>query len=166
MKHTRRFFAMFLSLVCVLALAACGGGGKDGGTVEAPDLNQYYEDFMATLGEDNPPAMMDLEAEQIASYYPGLETYGAKQLVLKAAAITAVPYEFALVELADEANAQAVADIFQARIDAQVEGGAFYPMTVEAWEKAQVITHGSVVALICAGEEQSDAAAAFEKLFA
>ena len=39
-------------------------------------------------------------------------------------------------------------------------------MTVEAWEKAQVITHGSVVALICAGEEQSDAAAAFEKLFA
>lgn len=114
---------MFLSLVCVLALAACGGGGKDGGTVEAPDLNQYYEDFMATLGEDNTPAMMDLEAEQIASYYPGLETYGAKQLVLKAAAITAVPYEFALVELADEANAQAVADIFQARIDAQVEGG-------------------------------------------
>ena len=62
MKHTRRFFAMFLSLVCVLALAACGGGGKDGGTVEAPDLNQYYEDFMATLGEDNTPAMMDLEA--------------------------------------------------------------------------------------------------------
>ena len=119
MKHTRRFFAMFLSLVCVLALAACGGGGKDGGTVEAPDLNQYYEDFMATLGEDNTPAMMDLEAEQIASYYPGLETYGAKQLVLKAAAITAVPYEFALVELTDEANAQAVADIFQARIDAQ-----------------------------------------------
>ena len=121
---------------------------------------------MATLGEDNTPAMMDLEAEQIASYYPGLETYGAKQLGMKAAAITAVPYEFALVELADEANAQAVADIFQARIDAQVEGGAFYPMTVEAWEKAQVITHGSVVALICAGEEQSDAAAAFEKLFA
>ncbi len=138
MKHTHRFFAMFLSLVCVLALAACGGGGKDGGTVE----------------------------EQIASYYPGLETYGAKQLVLKAAAIMAVPYEFALVELADEANAQAVADIFQARIDAQVEGGALYPMTVEAWEKAQVITHGSVVALICAGEEQADAAAAFEKLFA
>ena len=157
---------MFLSLVCVLALAACGGGGKDGGTVEAPDLNQYYEDFMATLGEDNTPAMMDLEAEQIASYYPGLETYGAKQLVLKAAAITAVPYEFALVELTDEANAQAVADIFQARIDYQIENGAFYPMTLEGWEQAEIVTQGNVVALIVAQGSQDQAVDAFNALFA
>lgn len=161
----KKFITILLTLTLALSLAACGG--REGDFDEkAPDLNQYYEDFMATLGADNTPAMMDLEGEFLEAYYPGLGEYGAKQSVLKAAAITSVPYEFALVELTDEANAQAVADIFQARIDAQVEGGAFYPMTVEAWEKAQVITHGSVVALICAGEEQSDAAAAFEKLFA
>lgn len=167
MKHMRQLSALLLALVCVFTLAACGGEGAGGGTEEkAPDLNQYYEDFMASLGEENAPAMMDLEAEQMGSYYPGLETYGTKQMVLKMAAITAVPCEFALVELNDASDAQAVADIFQARIDAQIEGGAFYPMAIEGWEKAQVITHGAVVALICANEEQANAVAAFEKLFA
>lgn len=165
MRHTRQLFALVLALVCVFTLAACGGE-PGGGTEEAPDLNQYYEDFMASLGEDNAPAMMDVDMQMLPQVYPGLETYGTKQLVLKMAAISAVPCEFALVELSDASDAQAVADIFQARIDAQIEGGAFYPMTVEGWEKAQIITHGAVVALICANEEQANAVEAFEKLFA
>ena len=66
--------------------------------------------------------------------------------MLKTAAITSVPCEFALVELEDAASAQAVAEIFQARIDAQINGGAFYPMTVEGWQKAEIITQGAVVA--------------------
>ena len=121
---------------------------------------------MATLGADNTPAMMDVEAEYIGQVYPGLETYGTKQAVMKMAAITSVPFEFALIEVEDAANAQAVADILQARVDAQIDGGAFYPETIAAWEKAQVITHGSVVALSCAGTEQEQAVEAFNKLFA
>ena len=61
---------------------------------------------------------------------------------------------------------QKAEEIFQARIDAQVQGGAFYPETIEGWKKAQVITKGSVVALISAGDSQSSAVEAFEKLFA
>ena len=120
---------------------------------------------MATLGADNTPAMMDLEGEFLEAYYPGLGEYGAKQSVLKAAAITSVPYEFALVELEKESDAKAVADLFQARIDSQVQGGAFYPETIESWKKAQVLTKGRVVALISAGGEQEAAVSAFEKLF-
>lgn len=160
----KRLMHIFLAATLLLSLAACGKGG-DQQSAEAPDLNRYYEDFMAALGEENAPAMMDVEAEMVANFYPGLETYGTKQSVLKMAAITAVAYEFALVELEDEANVQAVADIFQARIDAQTAGGGFYPMTIEDWEKAQVITHGRVVALICAGSEQEAAVEAFEQLF-
>ena len=59
-----------------------------------------------------------------------------------------------------------MADILQARVDAQVSGGAFYPETTAAWEKAQVITRGNVVALICAGEAQDQAVEAFNALFA
>lgn len=161
----KKLTSICLSALLLLTMAACGGG-KGGQNKEAPDLNQYYEEFMASLGEDNQPAMMDVDAEMIGQVYPGLETYGLKQSVLKMAAITAVPYEFALVEVEDEANAKAVADIFQARIDAQVEGGAFYPMTVEGWQKARIITNGNVVALICANEEQAQAEEAFNKLFA
>ena len=60
MKHTRRFFAMFLSLVCVLALAACGGGGKDGGTVE-------YRALLYTVSRVR--RLNDLDAER--SYQEG-----------------------------------------------------------------------------------------------
>lgn len=81
------------------------------------------------------------------------------------AAITAVPFEFVLLELESEADAQAAASILQARVDSQVNGGAFYPETTAAWEKAQVITHGNVAALICAGSEQDQAVDAFNKLF-
>lgn len=160
----KKLVSLILGMILVLSLAACGGSDNDSGG-QAPDLNQYYEDFMASLGEENQPAMMDVEAEMIASVYPGLETYGTKQLVLKTAMISAVPYEFALVELESADNAQAVADIFQARKDAQIEGGAFYPMTVEGWEKAEIITNGNVVALICASDEQAQAVSAFNELF-
>lgn len=161
----KKLIAMLLALTCVLALTACGGREGDFDE-QAPDLNQYYEDFMATLGADNTPAMMDLEGENLDAFYPGLSSYGTKQAVVKAAAISSVPFEFALVELEKESDAEAVADLFQARVDSQAQGGAFYPETIASWEKAQVLTKGRVVALICAGDQQEAAVSAFEKLFA
>lgn len=159
----KKFVCILLGISLLLALAACGGG-KD--APEAPDLNRYYEDFTASLGEENQPAMMDVDANLLSQVYPGLEAYSLKQGVFKTAMISSVAYEFALAELEDASKVQEVADIFQARIDYQIENGAFYPMTVEAWQKAEVITHGNVVALICAGDEQSQAVEAFNKLFA
>ena len=164
----KKLTTIFLSAILLLTLAACGGNnaGNGGGDQAAPDLNQYYEDFMASLGEDNQPAMMDVEADLISQVYPGLESVPTKQAVLKTAMISAVACEFALVEVENASDAQTVADIFQARIDYQIEAGAFYPMTQEGWQKAEIITKGNVVALICAGEQQDQAAEAFNKLFA
>lgn len=131
----------------------------------APDLNQYCEDFLASLGEENAPAMMDVEGELIEIAYPEILSYAHNQLVLKIAAISSVPYEFALIELKEDKDVQAVEEMFQARIDSQVSGGAYYPETIAGWEKAQVVTHGKVVALICANEEQDAAVRAFNLLF-
>lgn len=160
----KKIFAVLLTLTLVLSLAACGK--KSGGEGQAaPDLNQYFEDHMSSLGEENAPAMMDLEGQFLDAAYPGLSGLQAKQCVVKTAAITSVPYEFALVEMENEADAKAAAEIFQARIDSQVAGGAFYPDTIAGWEKAQVITQGNVAALICAGTEQDAAVDAFRALF-
>lgn len=171
----KKIFAALLVFVLTLSLAACGGKNGNSGNngdnnasdqqKEAPDLNKYYEDFMATLGEDNTPAMMDVEGDMVEQVYPGLGTLETKQLVIKNAMISAVAYEFVLVEAADADGAQTAADILQARIDYQIETGAFYPMTLESWEKAKIITQGNVVALICASGEQEQAEKAFNALF-
>lgn len=164
----KKTWSILLGAALLLALAACGGGGGetgDGPARTAPDLNQFYEDFMSALGENDRPAMMDVGADLLPGVYPGLESIAARQLVAKTALISAVAFEFVLIEPEDPAGVQAAADVLQARIDYQTANGAFYPMTVEAWEQAKVITRGGVAALLCAGDLQADAEAAFNALF-
>ena len=62
-----------IDICTLLLLCCCGGNGGGGQNKEAPDLNKYYQDFMASLGADNQPAMGDVEGEQLAAVYPGLE---------------------------------------------------------------------------------------------
>ena len=120
---------------------------------------------MTSLGADNAPAMMELDADMTEAFYTGLNAIETKQKVMQAAAMSAVAYEFALVETNSADDAAKVEEIFNARKDAQVNGGAWYPETTAAWEKAEIITNGNVVALIVAGEQQADAVAAFNALF-
>lgn len=157
----KKFLSLALALTLLLALTGCGKK-----SAEAPDLAAYYADFEASLGEDNTPMVMDLNDEGLVDQlYPGLSDYTLKQSVLKMAAITSVAYEFALVECEKEEDVEAVKGILQSRIDNQVSGGAFYPETVEAWQKAELIVNGNVVALIVAGDSQADAVTAFNALF-
>lgn len=153
----KKVLALCVALALALALAACGGETK-----EAPDLTAYYEDFMASL--ETAPMMMEITDDLMDTYYPGLSDYECKQRVLEGAAISAVAYEFALVECASSDDVEAVQGILQSRIDSQVNGGAMYPATVEAWQNAELITNGNVVALIVAGEQQADAVSAFNAL--
>ncbi len=146
----KKLTAMFLALTMVLALAACGEKAQ-----EAPDLNIVYEDFIASL--DEAPMMMDVTDDVVETFYPGLGGVSLKQSVLVTAAISAVAYEIAMVECADSADVETVQGIFQTRIDAQVDGGAMYPATAEAWEGAEILTSGNVVALIVAGQDQAAA---------
>jgi len=159
----KKLLSILLSMTLLLTLAACG---KSDAAPDAPDLNRFYEDYMASLGEENTPAMMDVDADLLPQIYPGLQNISLKQAVLKTAMISSVAYEFALVELEDASKVQEAAGIFQDRIDYQIEAGAFYPSTVEAWEKAEVITHGNVAALICAWDDQDRAVEEFNSLFA
>ena len=96
-------------LVLAMLLTACGGSGGsgDGGSAQAPDLQQYYDDYMASLGEGNTPMMMDMteDAGMLESYYPGLKDVETKQLVVRMPAITGQAFEFALAEAADAAGA-------------------------------------------------------------
>jgi len=162
----KKMISAILALTMMLCLVACGGNGGSSANAEAPNLQKYYDDFVASLGEGNAPMMMPVEGEALDAFYAGLSGIATKQSVIQMAAIGAVAFEFALVECENTADVETVKGIFEARVDAQVNGGAFYPETTAAWEKAEVIVNGNVVALIVAGEQQADAVAAFNALFA
>lgn len=132
------------------------------------DLAGFFQNYVASLGEDNSPMLMDVaaDAELSAANFPGLADVATKQLVLQTAAISAVAFEFDLVEVENAEDAETVKAIFEARKAQMTEQGANYPATVEAWEQGNVLVNGNFVALIVAGPEQAGAEAAFNALFA
>ena len=186
----KKLISAILALTMMLALVACGGNNNNAGNDQTntnanqnadvntnegaddqvqfvvPDLNQYVEDFLLSLGEDNAPFMMPADPDTLEAFYAGLGAIAAKQCVVQLAAMSAVAYEFALIECENEADVEAVKAILEARKAYQVDGGAWYPETCENWKNAEIIVQGNVVALILAGEQTADAVAAFNALFA
>ena len=133
------------------------------------DLKAFYEEILASAGE-NAPFMMDvvadLGAEGIEMLYPGLGAIAANQQVLYMPAMSAVTCEIAMIECANAADVEAVKAIFQARIDAQVDGGAWYPETIEGWKNnSDIVVNGNYVAMFVIPEGMMDAASEFGKLF-
>lgn len=186
----KKLISAILALTMMLTLVACGNNndknnnnnnnnagnndvvenndGNNGApeTVVAPDLTKYYDDFMASLGEENAPFMMPGDPDTLAAFYPGLTDIATKQCVVQIAGMSAVAFEFALIECENAEDVEAVKAILEARKAYQVDGGAWYPETVAAWEGAEIVVQGNVVALILAGEQTADAVAAFNALFA
>ena len=165
----KRIFALMLALVMSFTLlAACGS--KDSGSanentpstpdteVQEPsfgaDLNKFYNDMMAAAEEA--PMMMDLsaDAEMLESMYPGLGAVETKQLVVAAPMMSAVAMEFAFVEVANAADVETVKTILQTRIDNQVAGGAWYPETIEQWEKhSEIVVIDNFVCLFVTADK-------------
>lgn len=145
--------------------SSAGSSAPSAPSAAQVDLAAFYEEIMASGGE-NAPAMMELTGESLDNYYPGLSDVKTNQRVVYMPMISAVACEIAMVECADPADADTVKAIFQTRIDAQVDGGAWYPDTIEGWKNnAKIVTNGSYVALFVIPEGLMDAASAFNGLF-
>ena len=165
----RKLISLTLALCLCLGLTACAGaGGENGGDqdVFTTDLSAFYDDMFSTIFPDpnNAPSMSEVTGDYLDQLYPGLSEVETTQCLVYAPMITAVAYEIALVEVTNAADVQTVQDIFQARIDSQVEGGAFYPGTVEAWQNgSEIVVRGNCVCLFV-GAEKDDMVAAFNAL--
>ena len=123
----------------------------EGETEEAPaaeGLNAFVESLAVTYTE-NWPMMMPLDSEALGAFYAGLSDITTKDCAVYMPMISAVACEIALVEVENEADVQAVKDIFQARINYQIDGGAFYPETIEGWENnSRIVSNGNKVMMI------------------
>ena len=161
----KKYKSIMAVVMMILLLTGCGGktGTETSTGKQAPNLTVWMDDYMESLGDDA-PAVEVLDSDFISMFYPGLENYDTKQCDIRIAAISAVAFEFALIEAETPEDAEAIGEILQKRIDTQIETGAFYPATVEAWEKAETVVTGNIAALICANDHQDDAMTSFMEL--
>ncbi len=139
------------------------GEQDDANTVDSDvDLTAFFD----TLGQTYEMAATgDMDATLSDSYLPGLSDISLRQSVLKTAMITAAVCEILLVECENGEDVATVEEIFNARIQTQVDGGAWYPASIATWEKAEVVTAGNYVALF-ADENAAAMAEDFRALFA
>lgn len=157
-----------IALVMAGMLAACGGGKDTAGTgndTAAVDLNGFYQNLEKTYEWDD-GYMVEIEEDMLDEYYPGLRDIPKKQFVARAPMMSAVVNEIVFIETENAEDAKKAADILKARIEVQAEGGAWYPESMEAWGKGEVIQKGNYVAMIVTGENQGEIKAEFDKLFA
>ena len=172
---------ILLAVTALLLLtAACGG---DTGNTDSPDtsdvaLNSFYAGLEQEYGWTEDAAnsgpddllMTNIEGDMLESYYPGLSELTTKQLVAKMPMMSSLVNELVFLQCETEEDAAKAAEILQARISYQVgdennPGGAWYPESIAAWEKAQVVREGTYVALIASAEHQAEIVEQFQQQF-
>ena len=156
----KKLIALILTLTLVFALASCGSKPAE---IKSADLKAFYE---GTFVNENMPMMGVMEGEMLDAFYAGLSELDLKQCIVAMPMISAVAAEVALVEVNNSADLEKVQEIFKARIQSQIDGGAFYPATIEAWEKsAEIVVNNNTVMLICL-ETKDEVVEKFNALFA
>ena len=172
--HMKRFLTLALSaLLAAGLLTACGGTSDGSADTAEVSLSSFYaglaEEYgwtedAASSGEED-ILMMDVEGDLLESYYPGLADVATEQLIAKAPMMSAVVNEIVLVQCGSEEDAATAASILQDRVDAQAEGGAWYPESMETWSNAQVIQEGAYVAMVACAQNQAEIVEQFQQLF-
>ena len=149
----------------MLLLTACGS--KEAETADA-DLEAFYGTLEEQYGWGQ--SMVDIEGEMLDAYYPGLKEIPTVQLVAKMPMMSAVVNEMVFLQCETEEDAAKAEELLQSRIDYQVgdennPGGAWYPESIAAWEKGEVIRQDTYVAMIASAEHQVEIAEGFNALF-
>ncbi len=132
------------------------------GDGESVDLTAFFNSISATYEF---ASLVDIDSALLDGYYPGLTSVTTLQLIAKMPMITASGHEIVLVQCENEDDAATVQSILAARKQSQIDGGAFYPATVELWQNAEICVSGCYLMLV-SHDNAADIAAAFYALFA
>lgn len=132
------------------------------GDGESVDLAAFFNSISATYEF---ASLVDIDSSLLDGYYPGLTSVTTLQLIAKMPMITASGHEIVLVQCENEDDAATVQSILAARKQSQIDGGAFYPATVELWQNAEICVSGCYLMLV-SHDNAADIAAAFYALFA
>lgn len=126
------------------------------------DLSAFFSTVTSTYEF---ASLSDLDSTMLDNYYPGLAAISTLQLIAKMPMISASGHEIVLIQCENSDDVATVQSILEARKQAQVDGGAWYPETTALWEKAEICVSGNYLMLV-SHENAADIAASFYALFA
>ena len=127
------------------------------------DLSAFFDSIVA--GDEEFNANMTLTGDYLDQLYPGLTAIATRQCVIHQPMMSSVVCEIALIEVENSADVSAVKAILQTRIDTQVDGGAWYPASCEAWENSsRIVSNGNYIMMI-AYEKCDSIVSSFNALF-
>ena len=168
----KKWMTLTLSLLTLLALTAYGGSKGPGGGTETKDvdLTEIYASMEAVCDWWTDGYMEDISEEMLDLYYPGLSELEPEQLIARTPLMSAVVNEVVLVKCKTQEDADKAQEILQGRIDYQVgdetnPGGAWYPESIEQWEKTTVQRQGNCLALLAVADTQSQLEDIFNQAF-
>ena len=145
----KKIFALLL--VVLIAATVCGcGNEKNEGPAPGTALSTFYQAIMDAQPEGAEELILfeEFNPDLIASFYPGLENIDLNKQVFYMPPIATYPCEIVLAEAKNSEDAQAVAEIFQARIDLGSDE-TDYPESAAGWKLyAQVQRSGNFVCMI------------------
>lgn len=141
--------ALLLALVMMVSICGCGNE-KEAAPAPGTDLSIFYQAILDAQPADTEELILfeEFNPDLIASFYPGLDQIALNQQAFYMPPIATHPCEIVLVEVTNSADVQAVADIFQARIDLGSDNSN-YPESAAGWMQfAQVHQSGNFVCMI------------------
>jgi hypothetical protein len=144
----KRIFALLLAILMLTTV--CGCGKKEEGPAPGTALSTFYQAILDAQPADAEELILfeEYHPDLIASFYPGLERIELNQQVFYMPPIATHPCEIVMVEAKNSEDAQAVADIFRARIELGSDDTS-YPESAAGWQRfAQVQRSGNFVCMI------------------
>lgn len=164
----KKIVTLAMAAMMAIALVACGNtASQPTATPEPVDLAAFAEKYVT---EQLMPPVLNTEEEMgkqiLDSSYAGLSDLDLEQCLPYVSMMSINNTEMVLVQTKNADDVSKVKEIFQSRIDAMVNGGAFYPETTEIWtNNAEVVENGNYVALVVSADKDA-IVEAFNGLFA
>lgn len=164
----KKIVTLAMAAVLAVSLVACGNtASKPTATPQPVDLAAFGEKYVT---EEKMPALLDTQEDMgkqiMDANYAGLGDIDTQQCLLYVSLMGVNSSEMALVQVTNSEDVSKVQEIFQARIDGMINGGAFYPSDVENWtNNSEIVTNGDYVALVVSTDKDA-IVEAFNALFA
>lgn len=155
MKNIKVMLALVLAIVLgVSTLAACGSS-NNASEAKSYDLDAVFQSVVDKQeNADNAEGLKNRcmptdNMDKIKGLYVGIDGIELAQMKFFAPPISGFACEIMMVEVKDAKDVKAVQDVFQARIDSAINGGACDVEAGAVWENnAKIQTSGNYVAMI------------------